>query len=218
MVAHHPTEKTTASNEPNVMVLFGTGQYIVAGDKGDTSVQTMYGVWDDSLAASKYPLTQSNLQAQTLDPSSTVDLRVTTDNPVDYTSQFGWYLNLSTSGERIVVDPKIRGDYVFFNSLIPDSGACSSQGYGWLYALQVGSGARPDSPVFDINNDGIVNDDDQLNGNPPSGVKLDGIPAGSNFLGDNMYTPDDEGNIDIRRIDAGIHVDSGRLSWRTVRK
>jgi len=217
VVARHPTEATTSSNKPNVLVFFGTGQYIVAGDKSDTSTQTMYGVWDDGQAASKYPLTRSDLVAQTLQGSSTADLRVQTDNPVDYASMFGWMFDFPTPSERLVVDPKIRGDYVFFNSLIPDAAVCNSQGYGWLYALKLVNGGRPDTPVFDINNDGLVNDSDKL-GDSPGGVKLDGIPAGSNFLGDNMYTPDDEGHIDIRRVDAGIGIDSGRLSWREVRK
>jgi len=217
VVARHPTEATTASNKPNLLVFFGTGQYIVAGDKSDTSTQTMYGIWDNGQAASKYPLTRSNLVAQTLQASSTASLRVQTDNPVDYASMFGWMFDFPTPSERLVVDPKIRGDYVFFNSLIPDAGVCNSQGYGWLYALKLVNGGRPDTPVFDINNDGVVNDSDKL-GDSPGGVKLDGIPAGSNFLGDNMYTPDDEGHIDIRRVDAGIGIDSGRLSWREVRK
>jgi len=217
VVARHPTEAYTTSNAPDVLVFFGTGQYIVAGDKSDTNTQTMYGVWDDAPPSAKLPLTRANLVAQTLQASSTASIRVQTDNTVDYASKFGWMFDFPTPSERLVVDPKIRGDYVFFNSLIPDPGVCNSQGYGWLYALKLVNGGRPDTPVFDINNDGIVNDSDKL-GDSPGGVKLDGIPAGSNFLGDNMYTPDDEGHIDIRRIDAGISIDSGRLSWREVRK
>jgi hypothetical protein len=49
-----------------------------------------------------------------------------------------------------------------------------------------------------------------------AGIKLNNIPAGSNFLGDVMYTPDDEGNIDARKVDAGISDDSGRLSWQEL--
>jgi hypothetical protein len=33
-----------------------------------------------------------------------------------------------------------------------------------------------------------------------------------------MYTSDDQGNIDIRKIDANIDDEARRLSWREVRQ
>lgn len=218
VVARNPGVATSSSNEPNLLVFFGTGQYMVNGDKANTDTQTFYGVWDDGTAASQLPHDRSDLVAQTLEASSTADIRVPTDNAVNYSAKAGWQFDLPTSGERVVVDPKIRGDYVFFNTLIPDSNTCNSQGYGWLMALKLLNGGRPDDPVFDVNNDGVVDDGDELGGDAPGGVRLDGIPAGSNFLDDVMYTPDDEGNIDVRKIDAGDMPTAGRRSWREVRE
>ncbi len=216
VVARNPA---TSGNAPNILVFFGTGQYIVDGDKTSTSQQTFYGVWDNGPNANSLPRLRTNLIAQTLTAASTSELRVTTNNSVNYNNRFGWYFDLPTSGERVVVDPRVRGDYVFFNTLIPDPGACNSEGYGWLMALKLVNGGMPPDPVFDVNNDGKVNEQDLVGGShPPSGVRLNGIPAGSNFLSDLMYTPDDEGNIDIRRIDAGTMIDSGRMSWREVRQ
>lgn len=216
VIARHPHETTTVANEPNLLIFFGTGQFLVNGDKGNSDIQSFYGVWDDGPAPGPLPYTRSNLIAQTLDPSSTVNLRVPTNNIVDYNSQSGWYFDLPTGGERVVVNPKIRGKYVFFNTLIPDPSSCNSQGYGWLMALQLVDGSRPVTPVFDVNNDGQVDSGDATSGNSPGGVRLDGIPAGSNFLSKKMYTPDDKGNVDVRTIDAGTTTPPGRLSWREV--
>jgi len=217
VVARHPTETLTNSTEPNLLVFFGSGQYLVNGDKSSTDTQTFYGVWDDGPNGSQAPYTRSNLAAQTLQANSTAYVRVPTNNAVNYSSQTGWYFDLPTTGERVVVNPKIRGDYVFFNTLIPDPSSCSSQGYGWLMALQLVNGGRPLDPVFDVNNDGVVDDSDLIDStDAPAGVRLDGIPAGSNFLSNKMYTPDDNGNIDIRTIDVGNNSQAGRISWREV--
>lgn len=213
IMARNPAVTTASNNQPNILVYFGTGQYMVSGDKSSVATQTFYGVWDKGTG--KLDRTKLVQQTQT---GISGGIRTTSDNAVNFSNQFGWYLDLPAVGERVVVDPKIRGAYVFFNTLIPDAGSCNSKGRGFLNALKLASGGSPDSPVFDINNDGVVDDNDLQGGNNPSGVELENIPAGSNFLDDMMYTPDDEGNIDIRRIDAGIDIDSGRLSWREVKR
>ncbi len=217
VVARNPA---SSKAHPNILVFFGTGQYIVDGDRTSATTQTFYGVWDDGPNnANSLPKLRTDLVAQTLTAATTAELRVTTDNSINYNNKDGWYFDLPTAGERVVVDPKVRGDYVFFNTLIPDPKTCNSQGYGWLMALKLVNGGMPMDPVFDVNNDGKVDDNDLVNGSQrPSGIRLDGIPAGSNFLSDLMYTPDDEGNIDIRRINAGIFIDSGRISWREMRQ
>jgi type IV pilus assembly protein PilY1 len=223
VVARNPAVTTTVDNSPNILVFFGTGQYMVNGDKTSSDTQTFYGVWDNNDVGSGSTLTRDSLVAQTLDTdNSTSEIRVVSDNSVDYASKYGWRFDLPTSGERVVVDPKIRGDYIFFNTLIPDPNTCNTQGYGWLMALKLTNGGEPSKPVFDINNDGVVDENDQVDDadgdgkKSPSGVRLDGIPAGSNFLSEMMYTPDDDGDIDVRKIDAGNEDLEGRLSWREV--
>jgi type IV pilus assembly protein PilY1 len=220
VLVRNPLTTTPAQNlkndNPNILVLFGTGQYMVDGDKTSTDTQTFYGVWDNG---SKSRLTRSDLVAQAVTDKSTPDLRNTTDHPVDYGTKYGWYLDLPVTGERVVVDPKVRGLYVFFNTLIPDTDSCSSAGSSFMMSLKYANGGNPNKPVFDVNNDGVVDEGDLIDGTySPSGVRMENILAGSNFLDDLMYTPDDEGNIDVRRIDDGIDDDSGRISWREVRR
>lgn len=81
-------------------------------------------------------------------------------------------------------------------------------------AVKRTDGTTADEEIFDTNSDGDINSDDVLT----AGIKLEDIPAGSNFLGDMMYTPDDEGDINAIKIDAGISSDSGRLSWQELAK
>ncbi len=194
---------------PNLMVFFGTGQFIVNGDKATTDSQSFYGVWDNGSKALK----RNNLVKQNINENSGVRTTNTPPATVPYDNTHnGWYHDLPTSGERVVVNPKIRGKYVFYNTLIPGTELCEPEGYGWLMAVRQTDGAMSDDKVFDSNGDGVIDDNDVQAG----GLKMENIPAGSNFLGDTMYTPDDEGNVDIKKIEAGINIDSGRMSWQEL--
>jgi type IV pilus assembly protein PilY1 len=218
----HPTEATSSSpsNLPNLMVYFGTGQYLVNGDKTTTGTQTFYGVWDSGTKS----LTRANLVQQTFVSGYPANVRVPTENNVDYSSKFGWYIDLPTSGERVVTSAKVRGDLVFFNTLIPSSQACSFGGSGWLMSVKQVDGGPPDSPAIDINGDLVVDDNDKvINGTTgataaPAGQQFnEGIPAESNFLGDHQYTPGSSGQIQHDVIDVGSSANTGRLSWREIR-
>ena len=221
VVSKHPTEGTVTNNQPNLMVFFGTGQYLITSDKTNTSTQTMYGVWDDKPNASGLPYVVGDLTAQTLDGTSTASARVLTDNVVDYSSEKGWYfdlpINTSQPAERIVVNPKIRGDLIFYNTLIPNSTVCSFGGSGWLMVAKQVNGGRPDASVFDINNDGVVDTSDLISGNTASGQAFgEGLPAESNFLSDNQYTPGSTGNLEQGKVDTGGDLSEGRMSWREI--
>lgn len=221
-VVAHPTvaNSSSPSNAPNMMVYFGTGQYLVTSDKTDTSSQTFYGVWDDG----DKNLTRSDLVQQTMVSGYPSNVRVTTQNTVDYTaSDKGWYLDLPDTGERVVTNPKVRGNMVFFNTLIPSSQPCSYGGSGWTMLVKQVDGSPPDDPAIDINGDLVVDDSDQAtnsNGTKgsPSGMQFNqGIPAEINFLGDHAYTPGSSGNIRHDVISLPDEGNTGRLSWREIR-
>ncbi len=205
-------QDVTNPGYPNLMVFFGTGQYIVNADKTSTGSQTFYGIWDHN----SKELSRSDLLAQTFTADTTSENRVVTDTAITYGTNHGWFIDLPTSGERMTVNPKIRGKYVFFNTLIPGTELCVPEGSGWVMAVKQENGGQPDEPIFDLNNDGVIDANDQINGNNPSGFKLDGIPAASTFLGDVMYTPNDEGDIDARKIGVGGGGGGGRLSWQEI--
>ncbi|RMD80039.1 MAG: hypothetical protein D6809_02220 [Gammaproteobacteria bacterium] len=225
VVVKHPSEPD-AGNGPNVLVLFGTGQYLVPGDPADTSTQSFYGVWDRGRAGR----TRSHLQAQALLPGFPADVRVPTDRPVDYAGasgprQYGWYLDLPVAGERVVTDPVVRGDLVYFDTTIPDASPCTYGGDGWLMSLRIDTGGRPPQPAFDYNGDGQVDAGDLVTDGSIQAAAggqhfTQGLPTSPAFLGNKQYTAGTKttgGNsIDVRAVEALGGAGTGRLSWEEL--
>ena len=178
-----PLEIGASPDGAGVMLYFGTGRYFASGDAGTTSVQqSLYGIWDSGAAIATTD--RGELVAQTIDHEVTYSftkagvtenrkLRVTSQNPVvlDKVSSpgtYGWYLDLKNPpypagtavGERVVSIPLLRHHRVIFTTLIPSSDPCSYGGTSWLMEMDAVTGGRLNEPVIDINEDGLLNDDD----------------------------------------------------------
>ncbi len=220
----NPAVVDSNSNQPNVLVLFGTGQYLVDTDKASTAQQTFYGVWDDG----NKELNRSNLLEQTLLAGAPTATRVTTNTDVAYeasggSKQYGWYFDLPDNGERVVVDAKIRDNLVFFNTMIPSSAPCSLGGSGWLMSVKVINGGAPDEPAFDWDRNGDIDLSDRATinsiGYALSGERFDqGLPSESGLLSNYQYTLDSSGDVNVRRIIGARGQKTGRLSWREIRR
>lgn len=147
------------------MVIFGTGKLFSPGDKDNTDVQTLYGVWDKPSAvpldANFRGSTDMVQQAITLkdafDPSIVGDEPTNyrlTNFPVNYgAGQRGWYLDLGvqysvagsavntssaqvvTPRERMVIPPIQLGINLLAQSFIPSTDPCSPGGDSFLYRL-----------------------------------------------------------------------------------
>jgi type IV pilus assembly protein PilY1 len=218
----HPS--SSGSNDPDLLIFFGTGKYLETSDLVTTDQQTFYGVWDHGSQA----LERADLVAQIIDNTTYTDadgnpLRLISDNSVDYSTKSGWYIDFPTTGERLVVEPQIRGSLVFFNTWIPSSSACDSGGTGFLMSVETLNGGEPDAIAF--NTDGIsgITDADYItdaNGNlrAAAGQSFDnGLPARSSFLGNKQYTTG-TGDIVIEVRDVQqISGPSGRFSWKEIR-
>ncbi len=210
ILSFHPTEPLVAGgNEPNLMVFFGSGQWLIADDKTTTDDEWFYGVWDKGVA----DLTPANLVEQTFrtgfDP-----FRVLTNNEVDYTvSDYGWRIQLDISGERSVTNPAVRGNVVLFNSTIPTTGPCSSGGYGYRFAVDIATGGSPEEPVLDIDKDGEIDKDDTLNtdGDVPAADYLSTLPTDNTFTDKVGYTGKDPFAIDELNT-----PQLGRFSWQEL--
>ncbi len=213
IVVKHPTIPNDPTNAPNVLVLFGSGQYLTNIDKTTTFTQSFYGVWDSGTG----DLRRSDLVTQNILGSSTATQRIVSDKTVDYAGgDFGWKINL-TSGERVIVSAKVRENIVFFNTLIPDNSTpCSFGGTGWIMGVKVINGGQPQEVIIDVNNDDQLDDTDKLQGQVVSGIKLlTGIPTESALRGDFMFVPTSDGNINRVMILNNNNL-VGRISWEEL--
>ncbi|MFT7554869.1 MAG: type IV pilus assembly protein PilY1 [Planctomycetota bacterium] len=209
VLARHPTQPDSNSNAPNIMVYFGTGQYLVDSDNMNTEKQAFYGVWDAGDKALDY----ADLIEQTFDGSFTVP--VLTRNPVDYSTDHGWYFLLPDSGERAVTSPIARADTVFFNTFVPVDDPCQVGGYGYKYAVDMTTGGSPLEPTFDANGDGVIDENDTVsNGSSDStlvAVKQEGFLPEPVFIEDLAFTGKEATNVKALK-----DIPVGRFSWQEL--
>jgi type IV pilus assembly protein PilY1 len=211
VLARHPTipDQSSPTNHPNLMVFFGTGQFLVASDLTDKSVQSYYGVWDqgdDSLDRSK-------LIEQTFDATTTN--RVITNDFVDYSTDYGWWFDLPASGERSVTNSVARRDTVFFNSYVPDNSPCATQGgYGFRFSVDMVTGGSPEEAVVDINKDGTIDEKDNENGDKViAAIQQDGFLPQPVFIEDLVFT-----GAEAAKIQKLPDLPFGRFSWQELIK
>ncbi|WP_296232503.1 PilC/PilY family type IV pilus protein [uncultured Pseudomonas sp.] len=218
------------------IVMFGTGRYFREADKSNEEnaiVQSLYGVWDRKTAgettnSSDAPtLTRSDLQAQEFtnatatfqNGATTISrtVRTLSEQSVAWRNgdqgKYGWYLDLrvgnTIDGERIVNEMAARGQVLFVSSLTPSSDPCSAGLEGWTYGINPFTGGRANFAIFDFNNDGVVNANDNYEGQSISGFKT---PAGGFTLSGGTLFSTDGTSIDVNY---GPSV-SGRQSWQIL--
>ena len=209
-IAKHPNIGDDASNYPNVMVYFGTGQYLTDVDKSDTGVERFHGVWDKGDSG----LNAGDLVTQTFDGSFSE--RVVTNNSVNYAGgEYGWQFNLPDSGERSITSAVVRGDLVFFNSYVPNVHPCKSGGYGYAFAVRLDTGGSPDDVSVDINDDQVLDESDQAdNGTEKAtiaAIKKEGYLPEPVFVEDIKYDA-----AKPTKVIALDKIPTGRYSWQEV--
>jgi type IV pilus assembly protein PilY1 len=144
------------------MVLFGTGKLLEESDPADISTQSLYGVWDKTLLGSASSaanaikaserdalLVKQSFESTTLGLDSS-SYRSSSANPVNWSTQRGWRLDLTLKNGQRSIDPAtlLRG-FALFHTLVPASidskDPCAAQTGGAGYAVLVNalSGARP---------------------------------------------------------------------------
>ena len=179
-------------------------------------------------------ITTADLVEQTLDTSiSTPLLRIMSDNTVDYNEanpsngDLGWFFDLPTSGERLIVDPVIRLEQVFLATTIPDTQACvDGGGTGWIMILDAENGGEPSQGGFDIDGNGVIDLGDQISSKFAAGIKFTGgLPGGLGFLGgsNNLYITGTSGggnniadSVTIESIKGIPGFGKSRLSWKEL--
>lgn len=219
-----------------VMVLFATGSYFTNEDRSSLQLQALYGVWD-KLEASPTLIAKSDLVQQSiLAEVSATSTRIISNNEVNYGSKRGWYLNLLSPGlstgvgERVITDIQLREDQLVVTSMLPSTDPCDYGGKSWLLELAPLTGSRLSYPVFDINNDGKIDSNDNqtvtIDGKsvtlPASGKGFDEILTKSAFVEKTdgtteiKYASGSSGSIK-QTLEIISPNAKGRQSWRQLR-
>lgn len=92
----------------------------------------------------------------------------------------GWYMdfpNGSTTGERAVFVPLIRGGRLIYTTLIPNGDPCQFGGSSVLMVLDPATGAAITRAVIDINGDGVLNSHDASGGTATDPVYASGLKS-----------------------------------------
>ena len=222
---------------PNVMVYFGTGQYLADGDNANKDTQSFYGVWDRGDGS----LGRNSLLEQTVSGSGASGRVISTDavnwKGTGTGQHYGCYFDLPDKGERVVTDPRYRqiDGLVYFNTLIPtDPRPCAVGGTGWLMAVAAMACGSPKSAAFDYDGDDLVGSKGDYAKLPKgksgkeqsvgfAGKKYTaakGTPAGVNIAGDRRFTPGsgtgEAADISAQRVQSGTGFMTKRLSWEQL--
>ena len=141
------------------LVSFGTGKLFEVEDTASTgnvnlNTQAIYGIWDK-------PSETTGFAANTLLVQQTANtglaavtdttLSGTTTNTIDWSTRRGWFMNLSSGGERINVSPQQAKSTLLLVANTPDTNPCRSGGSSRLFALDPITGGAPNFAVFDTN-------------------------------------------------------------------
>jgi len=236
-IIRHPA-MPQSGNQPNLMIFFGTGQYLVAGDNTTTDTQSFYAIWDRGDGKLK----PTDLVEQVFLRTGQSGGRITDPDrwqrlKVDYKKsgtgdRYGWYLDLPDRGERVVTDARYRSGLVFFNTLVPsDPRPCATGGTGWMMSVDALTGGSPIAPAFDFDGNGEIDveGDTEIIGTEGgkkkrrlgfAGKKYNsksGIPTGVSIIGDNRYTSgsgtDDASEVVPEALQPGGDAPTGRMSW-----
>lgn len=182
------TSGLSISREPNTgktWIMFGTGSYLSVGDKGTTDRQTIYGIVDETDNSNvSTTLTRVNLKARSYQESG--DYRALEESTVLTSSEKGWYIDLISNGERVVLPPLMIDNVLVINTLKPDNDPCKAGGISWRMAIEPFNGGRLKRNFFNTQN---------FSENvPTSGVKTESPTVGytviktTNADGDPIYS------------------------------
>ena len=229
-ITTRPTVGRLSNKHGFVQIYFGTGQYLTPGDQANSEIQSFYAIEDKPEDNESFGLLRSNLLQQQITAEYTLGSSVvrTSSRHTKSPSYHGWYLDLIVDGnplgERVISQPLLRNGNIIFTTLIPTEAICASSGTGWLMELFAENGGRQQLPPFDLNNDGLFNNQDNVNEGETtvSGLQSTvGIISTPGILSlpngaETKYLPGSQGGIQIINENVPNAV-TGRQSWQQLR-
>lgn len=132
--------EATINNKPVVYV--GTGRYLGTSDVNDTRKQSFYAVKDnlDNVSYGDPRSPTSNFVRQTLTSTTCPEntpttvcspgqiVRTSSNNPVNWSTNNGWYMDFLTGGERSSTDPSLGLGTLLFTTITPQASSVSACG------------------------------------------------------------------------------------------
>lgn len=206
-------------------IFFGTGRMLTAGDLTSRGVQTLYGFVEDGTPKARRG-TGVNLTERTIEEATTlagVPVRAFERRQALPAGSKGWYIDLlkppapgTAEGERVISDAQLFGDVLVVSSVIPTADACQADGRGYLNALDAYTGTSTGPSLFDLDGDGVFEDEAIGNDKLPVGsVDLGvGMPTLAEILRGLAVVGGSSGSLGNVRIREARNV--GRVSWREV--
>lgn len=207
-------------NAPNVMVIFGTGQYFQLEDLENTEVQSVYGVHDRG----EFNLTRTTLEQRnfTLTTLNDIPQRTISGDAIDRFTQHGWFVDLANGsgnqqealGERLVFRPFITSRLFVFNTITPQIASCSGSTNGYTMFLDWETGLAPDFAIYNADGSTETNGNRGLDRNDIGYVGFFNDQAGSELGrgGNNLF--DTVGNTARKTsVDFGRNKLHGRIGW-----
>jgi type IV pilus assembly protein PilY1 len=129
------------------VVYVGTGRYLGTSDLANTDKQTIYALkdtWSETGLGNVRTATSPAMveQIATAATSASQGNIVTgTAKPVNWTTDFGWYMDLIASGERVNINPTLVLNALYVGTNVPQTDACTVGGTSWLYKLDIAKGS-----------------------------------------------------------------------------
>ncbi len=177
------------------VVLVGTGRLLDIGDFGSTRVQTLYAIADGTTLSSP----RSSLVQQTYSLSNDT----ITDNPVDWSSDRGWYVDLP-AGQQANTTPELAYGAVAVTTNTAGGTDCSASSR--LYVLDVLTGGKYAGTDF-------VSSEISSTANSSGVTAL--LTSNGKIVGSGQ---DADGKAWERDIAKNSKIDPAKNSWREIRR
>ena len=152
-----------------LVIYVGTGRYLGSSDLVNTSQQSFYAIKDTfpggstpSVAIHGNPRASASFVQQTMttttcpigSPASvcTAGQSVVTasNNPVNFSSNGGWFLDFPLAGERVNTTPAIISGTLIVNTNVPNASSCSVGGDSFQYQLNYLTGGAVSSSTTGV--------------------------------------------------------------------
>jgi len=132
------------------IIMFGTGKFLETTDKtGPFTTQTIYALRDEPTVSTS-PII-SNVRDSTVvkvrgfgggyNPATDTTRTVTTGTAPNWSTEYGWLVDLPDTGERVNVDPVLQLGTLVVASNVPSGDTCTAGGYSWLNFLDYATGS-----------------------------------------------------------------------------